>query len=154
MMPSNSLCVSCPLSFKERWAWPSSRERQEPAEACLLGFCVALSPSAPLVSAPLSFLTTVPGCPGGTHKGPGSPRLAAWLFLWALSGFLWLVVRCLREASKLWVESDARIQLGLTQLRCAPRDLRAVITATAGMSSAHFTRLLFKRFMHARSEEA
>lgn len=114
-------------------------------------------PSLPLSLWSQPRSASSPRCPAAlerTHKGPGSPRPAAWLFLWALSGFLWLVVRCLREAPKLWVESDARIQLGLTQLRCAPRDLRAVITATAGMSSAHFTRLLFKRFMHARSEEA
>lgn len=102
---------------------------------------------------PLSFLTQVPGCPGGTHKGPGPPRPAAWLFFRALSGFLWLVVRCPREAPKLWVESDAGIQLGVTQLHCAPRDHRAVITGTAGMSSTPLTRLLFKRFMYTRNEE-
>lgn len=47
-MPSDSLCVSCPLSFKERWAWPSRREGQEPAEApAHPGFCMALSPWSP-----------------------------------------------------------------------------------------------------------
>lgn len=69
-MPSDSLCVSCPLSFKERWAWPSRREGQEPAEArrppgVLHGPLPLVSWSRP----PLGFLTQMPLALEGLTKG-------------------------------------------------------------------------------------
>lgn len=77
MMPSNSLCVSNPLSSKERWVWPSNQEGQEAAEAHPLG---ALHGPLLLVSLS-SLLDEGVRMPRRDSQGQDPPREAAWLLL-------------------------------------------------------------------------
>lgn len=117
MMPSNSLCVSNPLSYKESRAWPSNREGQESAEALLLG--VQHGPFPLGLARFLARLRCWDVLEGLTRGQALQEQLPGCSFGVSVA-FLWSVLMCPGEACELWVKSDSRIPLGLTQHYCAP----------------------------------